>query len=399
MKHAVILGSVILLLGGAAVAAAPQGVAAKARAIHQQGLVFDAHCDTALRILRDRLNLGVRGTDGHIDIPRMEEGGVKAEVFALWVEPSFAPDHAIRRTLEMADSVLSEVGRHPDKLLLALSAADVKQALAQKKIAVFLGIEGGHAIEDSLAALRMFHRLGVRLMTLTWMNNNHWADAAGAEPKLGGLSDLGKQVVREMNRLGMVVDVSHVSDQTFFDTLQVSTRPVIASHSGCRAVSDHYRNLTDDMLRALARQGGVLGINFYNGFLDAAVGRKLEETWKQLQPKIDALKGKLGSDSAEFQKQRKEIVSTAMKGIPKVSLDQLIRHIDHAVKVAGIDHVGLGSDFDGIGAAPVGLSDVAKLPLITEKLLERGYSEADIRKILGENMLRAFEAALERDRA
>jgi membrane dipeptidase len=248
-------------------------------------------------------------------------------------------------------SVPTEPGcPYPQKIGIALTAADADRLYREGKISAFLGIEGGHAIEDSLDTLRDFYSLGVRVMTLTWMYNTNWADASGDTPVHGGLTEFGAEVVREMNRLGMVVDVSHASDETFYDTLEVSKKPVVASHSCVRALNNHHRNMTDDMLRALAQNGGVIGINFYSEYLAPA-----------------------GTE---------------------VTVGTLVDHIEYAVDVAGIDHVGLGSDFDGVTALPAGLDDVSKLPAITEELLDRGFAEKDIEKILGGNMLRVFRAAL-----
>jgi membrane dipeptidase len=366
----------------------------KAQQINQKAFVFDAHCDTVMRILEQGVDIGVRSKEGHIDIPRMKEGGLNALVFAMWVEPDFWPHRAAFRTLEYADTLVRTIDAHPKELGLALSVKDARRLTKEGKVAVFLGIEGGHAIEDSLATLRMFHRLGVRVMTLTWWHNTNWADGSGDEPKHQGLTELGKQIVREMNRLGMVIDVSHASDKTFFDVLEVTTKPVMASHSCVRAICDHHRNLSDKMLKALAKNGGVIGINYYLGFLDPEVNRREEKLWKKLEPEFEKLKKKYKNDRKTFVTKRRELFRKHRTKPPPVPIDRLIEHIDHVVKVAGVDHVGLGSDFDGCSITPKGLDDVSDLPLITEKLLERGYSEKDIEKILGGNLLRVFEAAL-----
>ena len=366
----------------------------KARQINQKALVFDGHCDTVMRILEQDVDLGVRSKEGHIDIPRAREGGLNVQVFAMWIEPDFWPHRAAFRTLQYADAMYRTLKKHSDKLGLALTAKDARRLVKAGKLAVFLGIEGGHAIEDSLATLRMFHRLGVRVMTLTWWNNTNWADGSGDKPVHHGLTDFGKQVVREMNRLGMVIDVSHVSDETFYDVLEVTTKPVIASHSCVRAICNHHRNLSDKMLKALAKNGGVIGINYYLGFLDPEVNRQEEALWKKLDPEIEKLEKKYKDDRKTLVKKRRELFKSYRKKPPKVPIDRLIEHIDHVVKVAGVDHVGLGSDFDGCSITPQGLDDVSDLPLITEKLLEKGYSEKNIEKILGGNLLRVFEAAI-----
>jgi membrane dipeptidase len=366
----------------------------QAQQINQKAFVFDAHCDTVMRILEKGVDLGVRSKEGHIDIPRAREGGLNAQVFAMWVEPDFWPHRAAFRTLQFADAMYRTLHKHPDKLGLALSVKDARRLVKEGKLAVFLGIEGGHAIEDSLAMLRMFHRLGVRVMTLTWWHNTNWADGSGDKPKHHGLTKFGVEVVREMNRLGMVIDVSHVSDETFFDVLKATTKPVIASHSCVRSICDHHRNLSDKMLKALAKNGGVIGINYYLGFLDPEVNRQEEALWKKLDPQIEKLKKKYANDRETFIKKRRELFRSYRKKPPRVSIDRLIEHIDHVVKVAGVDHVGLGSDFDGCSITPQGLDDISDLPIITEKLLERDYSQKDIEKILGGNLLRVFEAAI-----
>jgi membrane dipeptidase len=366
----------------------------QARQMNQKALVFDAHCDTVMRILEQNVNLGLRSKEGHIDIPRAREGGLNVQVFAMWIEPDFWPHRAAFRALEYADAMFRTLKKHSDKLGLALTAKDARRLVKEGKLAVFLGIEGGHAIEDSLATLRMFHRLGVRVMTLTWWNNTNWADGSGDKPKHKGLTKFGVEVVKEMNRLGMVIDVSHVSDDTFFDVLKVTTKPVIASHSCVRAICKHHRNLSDKMLKALAENGGVIGINYYLGFLDPEVNRQEEARWKALEPKLKKLNQKYKNDRKTLLEKRRELYSSHQRKPIRVPIDRLIDHIDHVVKAAGVDHVGLGSDFDGCSITPEGLDDVSDLPLITEKLLQRGYSQKDIEKILGGNLLRVFEAAI-----
>ena len=366
----------------------------KAKQINQKSFVFDAHCDTVMRILEKDVDIGVRSKEGHIDIPRAREGGLNAQVFAMWVEPDFWPHRAVFRTLEYADAMYRTLDRHSDKLGLALTVKDARRLVKAGKLAVFLGIEGGHAIEDSLAMLRMFHRLGVRVMTLTWWHNTNWAGGSGGKPGNQGLTELGKKVVREMNRLGMVIDVSHASDKTFFDVLEATTKPVIASHSCVRSICDHHRNLSDKMLLALAKNGGMIGINYYLGFLDPEANRREEALWKKLDPEFEKLKKKYKNDPKTLMIKRRELVRKHRTKPPPVPIDRLIDHIDYVVKVAGVDHVGLGSDFDGCSITPEGLDDTSDLPLITEKLLQRGYSQKDIEKILGGNLLRVFEAAI-----
>jgi membrane dipeptidase len=273
--------------------------------------------------------------------------------------------------------------------MFATSVADIRRAKQQKKIAALMGIEGGHAIENSLPALREFYRLGVRYITLTWNNTNDWADAGRGEKRHNGLSEFGKDVVREMNRLGMLVDVSHVSDKTMSDALDVSTAPIIASHSSARALSNVPRNIPDDLLRRIAQKGGVVQVNFYSVFVDATtVSPQSAERDARLKAQQDVLNEKYKDDPERLGEEGDKL--EAANPLPPLPISKLIDHIDHIVKVSGIDHVGIGADFDGANDMPEGAQDVSMLPNITYELLKRGYSETDIRKILGENFLRVF---------
>jgi membrane dipeptidase len=311
-----------------------------------------------------------------------------APYFALYVPTYYQGSEAVRRILQLRDAMQRVLDANPDKIELAYNASDILRIHKAGRIAALLTIESGHAIADDLGVLRMFYRLGVRSMTLVHFRNNNWADSSTDEPRHNGLTEFGKDVVREMNRLGMIVDISHVSDKTFYDTLAVTTKPVIASHSSCRALSDFPRNMNDDMLRALARNGGVIGINFGGGFLSAkdAEGYKKHIAGRgALQPPGN------GSQLDAFAKE--EFVSGYLKMSPSAAtLEDAVAHIDHIVKVAGVDHVGIGSDFDGISSVPAGLEDVSKMPYLTAALLKRGYSETDLKKILGGNHLRVLRA-------
>ncbi len=371
-----------------------QGLAERARRLHYRSIVFDAHADTILRAVDFGEDLGVRADHGHIDLPRMVEGGLDMQLFTAWVSPDYQKEagRAKARALRMIDAIQGMVADHPDKIGLAHTVKEARAIHAAHKLVAFIGIEGGAAIEDDLNALRMFHDRGVRLMTLTWWNNTGWADGSGDKPRWHGLNDLGRNVVREMNRLGMVVDVSHASDETFFDVLETTTKPVVASHSNTRVLARHHRNLSDDMLRALAKNGGVIGVNYYSEFVDAEFARKVNALEQELKPKIDAISRKYQADPERARRERWALLETAMASLPPVSLDRLVDHIDHVVEVTGVDHVGLGSDFDGFSVGVRELSDCTKLPLITQKLLERGYSDGDVAKILGLNFLRVFEA-------
>ena len=361
--------------------------------IHRKAIVIDTHNDVTTPMANDDYDLsGTPPTPYRTSIERMKQGGMTAEFFSLYVKPWYVTHGgAARRTLDMIDSVYRSVERHGDDLMFATSAADIRRAKQQGKIAALMGIEGGHAIENSLATLREFYRLGVRYMTLTWNNTNDWADAGRGEKKHDGLSDFGKEVVREMNRLGMLVDVSHVSDKTMSDALDISKAPIIASHSSARALTNQPRNIPDDLLRRIAQNGGVVQVNFYAAFIDAKAIEANAERSKRLQEQTDALEAKFKDDPERLAEEEDKV--EAANPLPPTPLSALIDHIDHIVKVAGIDHVGLGADFDGANDMPEGAMDVSMLPNITYELLKRSYSERDIRKILGENFLRVFAGA------
>jgi membrane dipeptidase len=360
-------------------------------------LVIDGHCDTVMGALSGRIDLSVRNEIGHMDIPRMLEGGLDAQFFACFTSPDSGQESA-KITLEMLD-VLYQTAEKDKRFVIVKTADDILKAKQEGKIACIPAIEGGHAILGDIRLLRDYRRLGVRYMTLTWNNSNELADSStpdqsdyGNLPLRGGLTDLGREVVREMNRIGMIVDVSHVHDDTFWDVIEVSTKPIIASHSCCWALNPVNRNLKDDMLKALARNGGVVGINYYNGFLSAEYSQAMDDFWPKVRAKRQELTEKYKDDQAAMEREWRALITEARTAAPKVPLSVLIDHIDHAVQVAGIDHVGLGSDFDGISDAPVGLDDVTHLVLIVVELHKRGYSEEDIRKILGENFLRVIRA-------
>ncbi|HEX3227916.1 MAG TPA: dipeptidase [Pyrinomonadaceae bacterium] len=365
----------------------------KALAIQRRAIVVDTHNDITTPMTNDDFDLGgTPPTPYRTNIERMKKGGLSAIFFSVYIKPWYV-EHggAARRTLDMIDSVYRAAERHPNELMLANSSADIRRAKAQYKIACLMGIEGGHAIENSLPTLREFYRLGVRYMTLTWNNTNDWADARG-DNKHNGLTDFGKEVVREMNRLGMLVDISHVSDKTMSDALDVSKAPVIASHSSSRALSNVLRNIPDDLLKRIGKNGGVVQINFYSLFVDQkTVAPQADERGQRLKSQQEALSIKYADDPERLAEESDKL--EAQYPLPPLPISKLIDHIDHIVKVAGIDHVGLGPDFDGANDFPEGARDVSMLPNITYELLKRGYSEQDIRKILGENFLRVFSEA------
>jgi membrane dipeptidase len=376
---------------------------ARADRLHRQSIVIDTHNDITSPLIDDGFDLAKRGDDPnakiktHTDLRRMKSGGLGAEFFAVYVGKEFVnkkPSEGggpARRALDVIDVVLEQVRRHPETLEAASTAADIRRIVQSGKIAALMGIEGGHAIEDSLRTLRMFYKLGVRYMTLTHTNTNDWADSEGDINTAGvkhhnGLTDHGREVVREMNRIGMMVDISHVSDKTFYDVIETTRAPVIASHSSARAIADHPRNMSDEMLKALAKNGGVVMVNFYDGFLDP---RKAALALRS-RAMEDELKVKYPNDPARVQKEIDDWRKANDPG--KTPLSVLMDHIDHIVKVAGIDHIGIGSDFDGVPftGLPEGMEDISKLPTLTYELLKRGYSDPDIKKFLGENLLRVM---------
>ncbi len=356
-------------------------------AIAQIGV--DTHLDVMQRVLIEGKDLGTLLPDGQVDFVRLKRGGVTAPFFALYIPVYYKGGEAVRRTLDFRDAAQKLLDAHPDAAQMALNAADIERITSSGKLAIVLTLEGGHQIGNDIAVLRVYHHLGIRAMTLTHFRNNEWADSSTDKPEHNGLTEFGKNVVREMNRLGMIVDISHVSDKTFYDAVAVSTKPVIASHSSCRALCDVPRNMTDDMLRALAKNGGVVGINFAPGFLnreDAAATMASINTRGAEEPKLS---GKALDDYSKSQILKED---AAHAKTAHATIDDVVAHIDHAVKVAGIDHVGIGSDFDGIPQVPVGLEDIGKMPELWAKLKAKGYSDADIAKIRGGNLLRVIRA-------
>jgi membrane dipeptidase len=382
-------------------------VSGRAARVYADAIVIDTHNDVPSKMIDDGYNADVRHTpgfaanQGETDLPRLVESGITGVFFSAYVDPEKwtfrTPDQSWRQVQVYLDTISSFVRRHPDRLLFATTAADIRRAKAERKVAVLIGVEGGHVIENSIDRLRELHHRGVRYMTLTWNNGTEWAGAAAGlnGTRTGGLTEHGRAIVREMNRLGMLVDISHVSDSTFFDALATSTYPVIASHSSARALNGHRRNMSDAQLRAVARNGGVVNVNFYSVFIDPV-----------FMAKADSLAGN----------------DAAIRALPRPPLSKLLDHFEHIIRVAGIDHVGLGSDFDGVGGLlpqgmddvtldhvglgsdfdgvggllPQGMDDVTRLPLIAQGLLDRGYSESDVRKVLGGNMLRVMERAIDR---
>ena len=320
------------------------GVGERARRLHQEAVVVDGHCDTLLDLAAGRRRLGERSEQGHADLPRLAAGGVNVQIFAHYIEPEYKPDRALRRFLELLDVFYREAEANRDRMAVVTSYAELEAAVAEGRLAAIISIEGGEVISGRLEVLRALYRLGVRAIGLTWNERNDIADGVGEAHAAGGLTRFGRQVVEEMNRLGMVVDVSHLSEPSFWDVLEVTTKPVIASHSNARAVCDHVRNLTDQQIRALAENGGVMGLNFCPPFVHPH----------------------------------------------EATVDRLVDHALHVLDLVGPDHLGLGSDFDGITSTPRGLEDASCFPRLTEALLRRGVDEDTVRKILGGNFLRVF---------
>jgi membrane dipeptidase len=366
-------------------------ISMKAKKLHSKALVCDMHSDTVLKLKKGDFILGEKHSTGHIDIPRLREGGVDLQVWGIWVEPKYLPDSAAKQAFDLIDLFYQQLDKYPQDLELVTNLDQFKKVNKEGKIACFLGLEGGHSIEGDLSMLRIFYRLGVRYMTLTWENSNPLASsAADTSSQKSGLTDLGKEAVREMNRLGMIIDVSHLSEQAFWDVVNLSNAPIIASHSCVKAICNHYRNLTDEQIKAIANSGGVIGINFFSGYLDDDFRRVSDSIYKEIQIKKEEIKEKFKGDDKKIEEETSLLYQNA-KFPPPATLSKLVDHIDYVVKLVGPDFVSLGSDFDGIPAIPLEIKDASGLPAITQELMNRGYKDKDIKKILGGNFLRVFE--------
>ncbi|MFQ5600515.1 MAG: dipeptidase [Candidatus Krumholzibacteriia bacterium] len=364
--------------------------------LHHEALVCDLHVDTLQRIA---LGQSLSGHQGHLDIPRMRRGGLNLQFFAAWVDRVYlprdgTPDRSFARAIELLDAFDREMRAHAEAIAPVGSAAQARCVLSGGRLVAALGVEGGHAIENDLDKLQELYRRGVRYMTLTWNNTTDWADAAKEETlhgtRHGGLTAFGEEVVRRMNRLGMIVDLSHAAESTFWHVLRISTAPVMASHSNAHALSPHYRNLKDEQIRALAERGGIIGINFYSAFLDAEFSRRSQEAEERCRESFEALEREHAYDYPRLAELGLQLLNAQMGHVP-VPASRIADHIEHMVRLVGPDHVALGSDFDGTSALPDDMLDVSCLPLVTRLLHERGFGEAEIRKILGENVLRFFE--------
>ena len=364
--------------------------------IHQRAIAVDMHADTAQRLIDEHVDLQQELSDGHFDAVRAKAGNLDAQFFSIWVEPQLfggGGARAIKRADDQIAAVRELAEKHPETWMLATSADDIRRAASEGKIAALMGLEGGYAIDERLENVQRYYELGVRYMSPAWSVSTSWAGSSGDDVgRTRGLNEFGKSVVREMNRLGMMVDVSHVSDPTFWDIVNTSTAPVIATHSACRAIADVPRNLTDDMIRALAKTGGVVNVIFYP--------EHLEPGWQLLKKKVDveidamvrAASAAEPGDAAQKKLARDRVRQREYaQRLPPVKVSRIVDHIDHIVKLVGVDHVGIGSDFDGVQITTADLATVAELPNLTKELLRRGYTETDVSKILGGNMLRVME--------
>jgi len=369
--------------------------------LHNKSVVIDTHNDILTSAVEDGVQIdgNLKGKT-HADLQRFKEGGIDVQIFSVWCDGTFGKDQAFARALREIDTLYAVIGRNPGKMMLVTSPADLEKAVKQKKLGAMIGVEGGHMIEDRLDYLDSLYKRGTRYMTLTWNNSTSWATSAMFETRSDsasmnsnrtkGLTDLGKQIVRRMNELGMIVDVSHVGEQTFWDAISTTTKPVIASHSCAHALCPVFRNLKDDQIKAVAKNGGVIHLNFFSGFIDSSFMRRVREFNQRHRAERDSLL-KLNPEPYFADKKLSDKYADEIKNL-RPPLSALLDHLDYIVKLAGVDHVGLGSDFDGITSAPQQLDDVTSFPLITEELRKRGYSKKDIRKILGGNFIRVFKA-------
>ncbi len=380
-------------------------VSPRAMRLWREAIVVDTHNDMPTKVADEGYDADVRNPvgfgpgKGSTDYPRLLQSGITGQFMSAFVDAPYAimtPDSSFARAMLLTNQVKAFVRRHPDRLFFATNGADLRRAKREGKIAVFVGVEGGHAIQGTIANLRRLHAAGVRYLTLTWNNGNSWAGAAAGtnNTRTQGLTPYGKQIVREMNRLGVLVDISHVSDSTFWDAVRTSTKPVIASHSSARALAVHRRNLTDDMLRAVAKTGGVVNVNFFSQFIDSTYIQRFGAIESQLRAEHRRLRD-AGTPNEQIRTQVAALRQRLLDSIPETPLSVLIDHIDHIARVAGVDHVGIGSDFDGVTSLPVGMEDVTRLPRIAQALLDRGYSDEDVKKIIGGNMLRVLETAID----
>ncbi|MEW6061059.1 MAG: dipeptidase [Bacteroidota bacterium] len=363
--------------------------------IHEKAIVVDTHNDVLLRAMEGE-DLSIRTANGHSDVVRLKEGGVDVQIFSVWCGGNFGKGRAFKRAIEMIDTLEAIISRSGGKMLLVKTPKELEKALKQNKIAALIGVEGGHMIEDSLEYLDQLAKRGMRYMTLTWNNSTSWATSAADETKKGdsleskGLTEFGKKVIRHMNTLGVMVDLSHVGERTFWDAINTTAKPVIVSHSSVYNICPGSRNLKDDQIKAVAKNKGVVCVNFYSGFIDSTYSERVQAVRKENKAIVDSIR-----NSHQEHYRMEAMIDSALA--PKYNevrppLSLLIDHIDYIAKLVGVDYVGLGSDFDGIESLPQEMDDVTFLPNITRELLKRGYAEKEVRKILGENVIRVFKA-------
>ncbi|MDQ3687542.1 MAG: dipeptidase [Acidobacteriota bacterium] len=375
----------------------PAGDVSAPDSIHRRAVVIDMHADTVQFMLDEGVDINDKTTNLHLDAPRMKEGGLDAQFFAIWVEPQYfgtGGERAVKRADEQIALVRALAEKHPETWTLATSAGDIGRAAAEGKLAALMGLEGGYAIDEKLENVERYYRMGVRYMSPAWSVSTSWAGSSGdAAGQTRGLNDFGRAVVREMNRLGMVIDVSHVSDKTFSDIIETSTKPVIATHSNARAITNVPRNLSDEQIRALARTGGVVCVVFYPAFVEPGWDEQKRRVDAEIAPLVEEASRGVTSGPGSLKRIARDRVREReyLKRMPPVSITRVVDHIDHIVRLVGVDHVGLGSDFDGIQAVPRDLASVADFPNLTTELVRRGYAESDIEKILGGNVLRVME--------
>jgi membrane dipeptidase len=357
--------------------------------VHRRAIIVDGHCDTPYRLLRHNVHLEEHDPEAQVDLRSLRESGITASFFAAYVPGYYVGRGPAAFAIQLIDLIKSEVARHSDQLSLCADSAGIREAKQRGRIAIMIGVEGGHAIEDSLDILRDLYQRGARYLTLTHVNTNNWCDSSGDGGRHGGLTDFGRQVVRTMNDLGMIVDVSHISDKAFYNVIETTRVPVVATHSSCRALCRHPRNMTDDMLRTLAKNGGVCMINFFSAFVNDEVAKVIMQAQKRVrEPASEGGTEEVPNDSLDWDLYLKWFNTL---GCPTAKFEDVIDHILHAVKIAGVEHVGIGSDFDGVPALPDNLQTASALPAVTARLLERGLSESDVEKILGGNFMRVFE--------
>jgi membrane dipeptidase len=364
------------------------------RSVHFSSIVADGHNDVLLRVMAGE-DISVRTKSGHTDLVRLKEGGINFQWFSVWVSPTFLPNRAFKRANAMIDSLEEIVRRNPDEIAIVRNYDEAMKSIEKGKIAAAIGMEGAHPLEDSIEKMVHFYNRGIRYIAPTWNNSIGWASSAHDETnnpkslKQKGLTDLGREMIRKMDELGILIDISHAGRQTVKDILETTTNPVIASHSGVHALAPHFRNLTDEQIKAVAERGGVICVIFYPGFLDLSFERAYQNLLKSKEAEVQRLRDAYANDH-EYWNARADLIQPHIEKI-RPPIDLVVKHIDHIVQVAGIEHVGIGSDYDGVSVLPVGLEDVSSMPNLTKALIERGYSEEDVRKILGENMMRVFK--------